>query len=405
MDLLTRYFGPIKQAVVVFPLIAGFFTLPYLLHEYRKYGAILFLRTLMVYSFILYMMCAYFLIILPLPPVEEVAEYTSPWLQLKPFNELLDVFRELKDDLADFASIKQILKNSALFQIIFNILLTVPFGVYLRYFFKASRKQTVILSLALSLFYELTQLSGLYFIYPRPYRLADVDDVITNTLGGYLGYLIAPKLTCFLPSADRMKEVAYQRSEHVSILRRLFAAALDCMILLVFFFVVMINVLPLLPSAGESQLSVFLAVLMLFGFYTLFVMLYFGVLEWLMGGRSPGKLFFHLKLVDIRTGGRPKLWQYLVRYGFFYLLVVTLPFLALLMFFVQDDGLALVLGIVLGALFLVFCIAAVVQSGLKGNQLPHGYFSKTKDVSTLNASRRKKAGKAANVSSDLPKEN
>ena len=66
---------------------------------------------------------------------------------------------------------------------------------------------------------------------------------------------------------------------------------------------------------------------------------------------------------------------------------------------------AAIAGIVLGALFLVFCIAAVVQSGLKGNQLPHGYFSKTKDVSTLNASRRKKAGKAANISSDLPKEN
>ena len=403
--MLTRYFGPIKQAVVFFPLIAAFFTLPYLLHEYRKYGAILFLRTLMAYSFILYMMCAYFLIILPLPPVEEVAKYTSPWYQLKPFNELLDVFRELKDDLSDHASFKQILKNSALFQIVFNILLTVPFGIYLRYFFKASRKKTVVLSLALSLFFELTQLSGLYFIYPRPYRLADVDDLITNTLGGYLGYLIAPKLTSFLPSADRMKEVAYQRSEHVSILRRLFAAALDCQILLILFFIVMINVLPLLPSAGESQLSVFLAALMLFGFYTLFVMLYFGVLEWLMGGRSPGKLFFHLKLVDTRTGGRPKLWQYLVRYGFFYLLVVPLPFLALLMFFVQDDGLALVLGIILGALFLAFCIAAVVQSGLRGNQLPHGYFSKTKDVSTLNASRRKKARNAPEVPSELPKEN
>ena len=73
--------------------------------------------------------------------------------------------------------------------------------------------------------------------------------------------------------------------------------------------------------------------------------------------------------------------------------------------YVIVQGLALVLGIVLGALFLAFCIAAVVQSGLKGNQLPHGYFSKTKDVSTLNASRRKKAGKAANISSDLPKEN
>lgn len=232
-----------------------------------------------------------------------------------------------------------------------------------------------------------------------------MDDLITNTLGGYLGYLIAPKITAFLPSADRMKEVAYQRSEHVSILRRMFAAALDCLILEVLFFVVMINVLPLLPSLGEKPLSVFLAVLLLFGFYTLFVMLYFGVLEWLMGGRSPGKLFFHLKLIDTRTGGRPKLWQYLVRYGFFYLLVVPLPFLALLMFFVQDDGLALVLGIILGALFLAFCIAAVVQSGLKGNQLPHGYFSKTKDVSTLNASRQRKARKAKKAPSELPKEN
>ena len=183
MDLLTRYFGPIKQAMVVFPLIAGFFTLPYLLHEYRKYGAILFLRTLMAYSFILYMMCAYFLIILPLPPVEEVAEYTSPWLQLKPFNELLDVFRELKDDLADHASIKQILKNSALFQIIFNILLTVPFGVYLRYFFKASRKQTVILSLALSLFYELTQLSGWYGTSTAAAQLQITDEGVLTLTG------------------------------------------------------------------------------------------------------------------------------------------------------------------------------------------------------------------------------
>ena len=63
------------------------------------------------------------------------------------------------------------------------------------------------------------------------------------------------------------------------------------------------------------------------------------------------------------------------------------------------------LGIILGALFLAFCIAAVVQSGLKGNQLPHGYFSKTKDVSTLNASRQRKARKAKKAPSELPKEN
>ena len=31
--------------------------------------------------------------------------------------------------------------------------------------------------------FELTQLSGLYFIYPRSYRLADVNDLINNTVG------------------------------------------------------------------------------------------------------------------------------------------------------------------------------------------------------------------------------
>lgn len=45
--------------------------------------------------------------------------------------------------------------------------------------------------------FELTQLSGLYFIYPRSYRLADVNDLINNTVGGIVGYWLTPLFTFY----------------------------------------------------------------------------------------------------------------------------------------------------------------------------------------------------------------
>ena len=39
-------------------------------------------------------------------------------------------------------------------------------------------------------FLKLTQLSGLYFIYPAPDRLCDIDDIIQDTTGGCIGYTL-----------------------------------------------------------------------------------------------------------------------------------------------------------------------------------------------------------------------
>ena len=64
-----------------------------------------------------------------------------------------------------------------------------PLGIYLRYYFRQGFLQTVRWGFLVSLSIELLQLSGLLFIYPRPYRLFDVDDLITNTLGAALGYI------------------------------------------------------------------------------------------------------------------------------------------------------------------------------------------------------------------------
>ena len=77
----------------------------------------------------------------------------------------------------------------------------------------------------LSLFFELTQLTGLYFIYSRQYRLFDVDDLMINMLGGKLGYFIMNKLKVLLPSREEIND-----SVKVSVLRKITSILIDIFI-------------------------------------------------------------------------------------------------------------------------------------------------------------------------------
>ena len=45
---MQSYIIPIQTAFMVFPMIAFLFTLPYMIHQYRKYGSIPALRTIIV---------------------------------------------------------------------------------------------------------------------------------------------------------------------------------------------------------------------------------------------------------------------------------------------------------------------------------------------------------------------
>ena len=139
----------ILQAFILFPIVAFLFTLPYVVFNYHKYGSVLSLRIIIVYSFILYLMCIYFL---------------------------------------------------------------------------------VILSFCLSLFFELTQLSELYFIYPRSYWLFDADDLLANTLGGVFGYAIISPFLKILPSRERIDKVSFHRGRQVSLTRRLVSAMFDLIV-------------------------------------------------------------------------------------------------------------------------------------------------------------------------------
>lgn len=70
---MSAYITPIKVALLVFPFLALAISMIFFVIQYRKYGRFILSRALVLYSFVFYLLCAYFLVILPLPSIEEVA--------------------------------------------------------------------------------------------------------------------------------------------------------------------------------------------------------------------------------------------------------------------------------------------------------------------------------------------
>ena len=79
---------PIKSAILIFPVLAILLSLPFLIVQYHRYGGIIAWRSIVIFTFIFYLLCAYFLIILPLPSIQEVRHLTTQRYNLIPFTAL-----------------------------------------------------------------------------------------------------------------------------------------------------------------------------------------------------------------------------------------------------------------------------------------------------------------------------
>jgi len=172
------------------------------------------------------MITIYFLVILPLPNREEVV-YKPNMVRLIPFSFIGDIIKETSLVISVPSTYLKALREPCFYTVIFNIFMTIPFGMYLRYYFKFDFKKTILGTFLLSLFFEVTQLTGLYFIYPYPYRIFDVDDLIINTLGGGIGYLIMGIVDNFLPTREEIDNESLEKGKIVSGLRRIVIFNLD----------------------------------------------------------------------------------------------------------------------------------------------------------------------------------
>ena len=328
------YVEAIKTAIIAFPFIALIFTIPFMLYNYHKYGSIHFLRVFIIYTFILYLITIYFLVILPLPTFEEALKNTGPYINTIPFKFIVDLIHETPFVWNDLSTYIKAIIDPSFYVVVFNIVMFVPFGMYLRYYFKCSFKKTVLYSLLLSLFFELTQLTGLYFIYPNPYRLCDIDDLIQNTLGGVLGFLIMGALDHYLPTREKIDEESLKMGEQVSGLRRITVFFLD--LVLYFIFTVLLSIFT------HNRWLFFIS----FGIYYVLIPL-------IRGNATIGMRFLNVKMEFKRLGFLFNILRYF--FLFLYYFVIPFGFLTFVLYIRNYYHLQSITFIILGgALLFVF---------------------------------------------------
>ncbi|OXM45788.1 VanZ family protein [Amycolatopsis alba] len=305
----------ISAVIAVFAgfVLACLLAVPYIAASYRRRGELGFWRVLLVFGFLVYAMSLWTYTLLPIPETTAAwcAEHASSHLQLRPFQFVADIRREQTG-----AGLRAVLRNPAVQQAVFNVALFVPLGMFVRHLFRRGFLTTVALGFVVSLFIECTQLTGVWFLFECPYRLADVDDLLTNTLGAAVGFGLAPLLP-LLPGNEPSAPPGTPRP--VTARRRLLGMAIDVVSVILLGTTVGI-VTTLLAGEPNTVVNALIATL-LPALLLLFVIPVAG------NGATFGQRIVLLRPAG-PDGGKPAAWRMIVRFlagsgGYFTLLTLA----------------------------------------------------------------------------------
>lgn len=293
------------SASAVLAVLFGLFLLPvlfvpYVAWTYRRRGTFSWGHAVLDVAALIYLMALWTYTILPVPDAATMdCSDGGAGAQLLPFANLAEVDLALNG-----------LTDPALLQLIANVVLFLPFGMLARYLVAPKRPGRVVLAgLGVSLLIELTQLTGIWGIYPCPYRVFDVDDLITNTLGAAIGVFLAPLLR-FVPG---QQVVPQDRPRIVTRGRRLLGMAVDFASVQLLSLGLYIVVAVALREAGFGDGQELYETLQ--GWITLTVSLLLLLALPLFGrGATLGQRATFVCPVDA-TGGRPRLLSRLIRWA------------------------------------------------------------------------------------------
>ena len=193
--------------------------LPIIAIQYRRYGRFTALRLLGAAAVSIYIATLIAYTLLPLPASTDAT--CAARLQLVPFHFVADIAKESAG-----MGLQSLVLGRATLQVVFNVALFVPLGVIVRGFFSRSLPVAVGIGIATSLFIEATQYTGIWGVYSCAYRLADVDDVMTNTLGAFAGALLAPTALAWMPT-QRQFRATRDDARAVTVWRRWLGMAID----------------------------------------------------------------------------------------------------------------------------------------------------------------------------------
>lgn len=207
-------------AVAIGALLCVVLFVPFVAISYRRRGRLTMWRTAVWAWFVVYGLALWTYTLLPLPSVDEI---TCAPPQLNPLAAFAEIGRY------DTSSIAAILRNPAFLQVALNVLLFVPLGFFLRLLWGLGWRIVVPVGLGISILIELTQLTGVWGLYPCAYRVFDTADLLTNTAGAALGAALAALIPAGMLSPALQPDAAEPRP--VTSRRRLLAMGCDALVL------------------------------------------------------------------------------------------------------------------------------------------------------------------------------
>lgn len=191
----------IAIAVIMAPFFIVLGALPFVERQYRIFGRVGFWSGIVAAAMVLYVCAIVAFTLFPLPTITDEAVFCASRASLA--HPQLNLFASIDDIVRENpgAGLVRIVRSRAFLQVFFNFVLFVPLGFFLKYRYRKGLVFTVLAGFALSLTVEFTQLTGDWGLYPCAYRLFDVDDLLTNTVGTAAGWVLAVPLMRVLPAA------------------------------------------------------------------------------------------------------------------------------------------------------------------------------------------------------------
>ena len=190
--------------------VAFFLTLTFLFiswfvsRQYSRFGRFAGWPALVSAAVVLYGSALIAFTLFPIPNFDdgfcERRSALTEW-QLTPLSSLDDV-----PEIYQSEGLLATLTSADFLQVAMNVVFFVPLGLFIAYRLRRSLLVAFASSLGISLLIETTQGTGIWGLAPCPYRLADIDDVITNTSGGVIGWFIGLALRRVLPDPTPHRE-------------------------------------------------------------------------------------------------------------------------------------------------------------------------------------------------------
>ncbi|XVS63702.1 VanZ family protein [Actinosynnema sp. CA-299493] len=225
--MLSSYLESIRTGFAAFVGVGVLVLLPLVALHYYRFGRVEPRRAVVLYGLLAYGLVALALIFLPFPSALVCDGETM--LSTRPFQWVTDMRHNLAAN--GRSGLGAAVTSTAFLQQAFNVALFVPLGVVLRKSYGRGAFAVVAIGLGISLAVEVVQYSGNLGVYPCPYRIADVDDLISNTTGALVGWMLAP-VALVVPAVPH-PDASTAPPDTVTVPRRLAAVMVDVVILVV----------------------------------------------------------------------------------------------------------------------------------------------------------------------------